>query len=101
MTRKVVWSRDALDDLGDLLEYLAADGPDYAFRLIEQIEATGNRLGQHPTGRPGRMPGTYEKSLPRLRYIIAYRVDRPEHDVLTILHVIHAARDWRKGEWPE
>lgn len=102
MMRPVVWSRDALDDLADLLDYHAMDTPEHALRLIDQIEAAGSRLGEHPTGRPGRAHGTYEKSLPRLGYIIAYQVGEAlEADAIIIVRVIHSARDWRKDQWPE
>jgi plasmid stabilization system protein ParE len=100
VSRKVTWSREALDDLGDAFEYIAADSPDYALRLIDRIEEAGNKLGQHATGRPGRMAGTYEKSLPQLGYIIAYGLDKPAGSV-TILRVIHAARNWSAGSWPD
>ena len=48
------------------------------------------------------MAHTFEKSLPKLRYIIAYSVDDDQADgVITILHVIHSARQWKKGAWPK
>ena len=39
------------------------------------------------------------KSLPELRYIIAYEVDE-EPGVLNILRVIHTSREWLPGTWP-
>lgn len=100
MKRRVVWSDDALDELGDALEFLAQDGLTAALGIIDKIEAAGNQLGAHATGRPGRVAHTFEKSLPKLRYIIAYAVDYDNEDgVITILHVIHSARQWKKGTW--
>lgn len=101
MKRRVIWSDDALDELGDALEFLARDDLAVALDIIDKIEAAGNQLGAHATGRPGRVARTFEKSLAKLRYIIAYSIDDNEADgVITILHVIHGARNWTKGTWP-
>ena len=102
MKRRVIWSDDALDELGDVLEFLAQDDLAAALGIIDKIEAAGNQLGAHATGGPGRMVRTFEKSLPKLRYIIAYSIDDNEADgIITILHVIHGARHWAKGTWPK
>lgn len=48
------------------------------------------------------MHGTCEKSVPGLPYIIAYeRLTRDAEEVVAILHVIHTARNWPPGEWPD
>jgi toxin ParE1/3/4 len=99
--REVIWSRDAYDDLGEILDYYAAFDEQRALRLIDEIEAVGNALGQYPTGRPGRDHGTFEKSLPKLRYIIAYDLGDGEDGAVNILRVIHSARQWRRGEQPD
>lgn len=53
------------------------------------------------TGRPGRVNGTYEKLVPRLPYILAYAiVSQDGREIVTILRVIHTARDWREDDWP-
>jgi plasmid stabilization system protein ParE len=53
------------------------------------------------TGRPGRVAGTYEKSVTGLRYIIAYALTRRgDREIVSILRVIHTARDWPDEEWP-
>jgi plasmid stabilization system protein ParE len=45
--------------------------------------------------------GTFEKSLSRLPYIIAYAVEPVDgRESIVILRVIHAARDWKRGNWP-
>jgi plasmid stabilization system protein ParE len=92
--RRVIWSDDALDDRGDTLEFLAQDDLAAALGIIDKLETEGNQLGAHATGRPGRVARTFEKSLPRLRYIIAFSIDdREAGGVITILHVIHGARN--------
>jgi toxin ParE1/3/4 len=99
--RQVIWSPAALDDLGDILDYYAAFDERYAARLVDQIEAAANLLGRYPTGRPGRNRGTFEKSLPEVRYIIAYEVTGGPEGQLGILRVIHSARRWSPDEWPK
>lgn len=101
MRRTVQWSRDALDDLKSQLSYIAADNPAAALRVFERVQATGHALGEMATGRPGRVGGTYEKLVPGLPYIIAYAISRGAgRETLSILRVIHAARNWPTGGWP-
>ena len=56
-----------------------------------------------PTGRRGRVSGTYERPVSGLPYIIAYALKATEagDEVLAILRVIHGARNWRADTWPE
>jgi len=54
-------------------------------------------------GRPGRIAGTYEKSVIGQPYIIAYALlprDDGQADDILILRVIHTSRDWPPGRWP-
>ena len=101
MTRAVQWSRDALDDLKGQIVHIAADNPYAARRVAERIRAAGEALGAMATGRPGRVTGTYEKSVARLPYILAYSITaQAEGEVVSILRVTHTARDWPTGDWP-
>lgn len=99
--RRVIWSADARRDYLDILRYIADDNPDAAERVAAAIERTGDGLGEFATGRPGRVTGIYEKSVPRLPYIIAYEVtSQGGGEVIAILRVIHTSRDWPAEEWP-
>ncbi|MDB5676277.1 MAG: hypothetical protein JWM65_3259 [Sphingomonas bacterium] len=100
MTRRVQWSNDALDDLLEQIAHIAADNPDAAERVARRIREIGTALGTYATGHPGRVSGTYEKSVPRLPYVIAYTLTDKDRAV-SILRVIHTARDWRGEGWPE
>lgn len=101
MTRPVLWSRDALDDLKKQLVRIAADDPVAARRVIDRLRKTVAELEDFATGRPGRVAGTYEKSVTGLPYIIAYEiVARGSGEIIAILRVIHAARNWPEGIWP-
>ena len=89
MTRSVYWSAEALGTLDRIFAYFGEDDPDHALNLIAELEAAADKLGQLPTGRPGRMAGTFEKSLPGLRYILVYVLDTATPDgALTISRVI-------------
>ncbi len=99
--RRVIWSADARRDYLDILRYIADDNPDAAERVANAIEHTGDGLGEFATGRPGRVTGCYEKSVPRLPYIIAYELTSlGGQEVIAILRVIHTSRDWPAEEWP-
>lgn len=95
MTRGVVWSRDALDDVRAQLAFIAADNPDAARWVADALRDAAAALGRAPTGRPGRLTGVYEKSVAGLPYVIAYTIGG---DTIAIVRVIHTARDWPKGQ---
>jgi toxin ParE1/3/4 len=98
VTRRVIWSRAALDDIKAQVAHIAADNPDAARRVATAMRAAGTALATIPTGRPGRVAGTYEKSVSSLSYIIAYML--PGADTVAILRIIHTSRDWPTGQWP-
>jgi len=99
--RPVQWSRQALDDLKSQIAYIAADNPAAAGRVTDRLEAAALALGDMPTGRPGRVSGTYEKVVTRLPYIVAYAITRGEAgEAVSILRVIHTSRDWPDETWP-
>lgn len=103
MKRAVSWSRDALNELIGIARHIAKDNPDAARKVAATIRATGNALGRQALGRKGRVTGTYEKVVPDLPYIIAYKfIAGPTGgEVLVILHIVHGARDWPPETWPE
>jgi plasmid stabilization system protein ParE len=98
--RHVQWSDDALADLEKQVIYIAKDNPVAARQVAKRIRETGDALGEFATGHPGRVSRTYEKSVGRLPYVIAYALS-DDDAVLTILPVIHTSRNWRPDDWPE
>ena len=101
MKRSVTWSRDALDDLKQQLSYIATEDADAARKTVAKLRQTGEQLADFATGHPGRVSGTYEKSVSRLPYIVAYAlVEHQGREVVAILHVIHTSRDWDADSWP-
>ncbi len=101
MKRPVMWSRDALDDLKQQLSYIATDDPNTARKIVAKLRSTGEQLADFATGHPGRVSGTYEKSVRRLPYIIAYALtEHKGREVIAILRIIHTSRDWDTERWP-
>ena len=101
--RDVVWSEAALDDTDVLFAYIAADNPAAAHKVLDRIGSTAEGLGRLPSGRRGRVQGTYEKSVVGLPYIIAYAINPLSSgaEQIVVLRVIHTARNWPKGRWPK
>jgi plasmid stabilization system protein ParE len=100
--RPVEWSRAALADLGEQIDFIARDNPAAARRVADRIRDAATALGDMATGRPGRVTGSYEKPMPRLPYILAYMIQgRSGAERITIVRVIHTARDWPSETWPE
>lgn len=102
MSRPVRWSTDALTDLANQVSYIAADNPSAARRVADAIDRTALALGDMPIGRPGRVTGTYEKSVTGLPYILAYAITQASgEETVAIVRVIHTARDWSTEKWPD
>ena len=98
--RRVIWSRDARDDYLAILRYIASEDPEAAELVVDAIASAGDNLADFATGHPGRVSGTYEKSVSGLPYIIAYSLTDGGKAV-SILRVIHSSRDWGEDQWPE
>lgn len=97
MTRRIDWSEDAGRDFQEAMDYIALDSATAARLVALRILDAADALGELPTGHRGRVTGTYEKYVRKTPYIIAYAMsDRS----ITILRVIHGARDWPDGDWP-
>ncbi len=101
--RRVVWSKHAHDDFRGIIGYIAQDDPAAARNVAVRIDRTIQTLAATPTGRQGRVSGTYEKVVRGMPYIVTYTLgDEPKaHESVTILRVIHGARDWSEENWPE
>ena len=66
----------------------------FVVRLYDEIDAAAHALATYDTGRPGRLPGTREKSILTRRLILSYLTEqRDGQDLVIVLHVIHTSRD--------
>lgn len=95
--KRVLWHAEARADIASIFDYFAERDGRVAILLVERIETTAAALAEHDTGRSGRMPKLREKSVPRTRYIIAYRVRGND---LIILRIVHSSQNWTSKRWP-
>ena len=95
--RRVLWHAEASADIISIFDYFAERDERGAVLLVQRIEATVEALARRDTGRPARMPKLREKSVPRTRYLIAYRIRGNE---LIILRIIHSSQNWTSKRWP-
>jgi|NGEPerStandDraft_6_1074524.scaffolds.fasta_scaffold104049_3 toxin ParE1/3/4 len=95
---KVVVREAAALDLDAIFAWISNDNPRAAVEMVERIRLRINRLafaGLSHIGRPGLVEGTRELVEPP--YIVVYTVDEPA-DEITVLAVLHGARDRSKEE---
>ena len=70
----LVWRASALDDLENVITFIAERDVSAAERLQAAIEGCAERLPEHPfMFRPGGVPGTRE-AVVHPNYILVYRV---------------------------
>jgi toxin ParE1/3/4 len=89
---QIRWQDDAINDLIQVRRFIAMDNPSAAARVANRIRSAVPELARQPgMGRPGRVPGTRERVLVDVPYIIAYRV---EEDSVVVLRVLHTSMKW-------
>ena len=90
---EVVWLEGAVADLTEIFAFIASRDPGAAQRVAATLRRTASRLDVHPNrGRKGRVAGTRELVVPRLPFVIAYRVGAGR---VEIVRVVHGRRDWQ------
>lgn len=90
VARPLEWKPRALRELLESFEFIAADNPRAARRVIDDIRAAATELSSQPfIGRKGRVRGTREFPIPRTPYLLIYRI-RPGKVVIG--RVLHHAR---------
>ena len=99
VTRQIVWAPKAKKDFFHHLDYIQADSPNDAELVRDRILTRVMSLAKTPTGRPGRVFGTYEIFVPKTSLIISYEL--PDDKTLHILRLTQARRNWPENEWPE
>ncbi|ABK06894.1 type II toxin-antitoxin system mRNA interferase toxin, RelE/StbE family [Burkholderia orbicola] len=93
MTLALHWNPKAYEDRAAIMEYLAEDDPLAALELDELLEERAAALPAHAElYRQGRVAGTRELVVAP-NYVLVYRL-RPAEDIVEILRVLHARRQW-------
>lgn len=96
--KPVIWSPKSQDDIRQIAFWILKDNPKAAIDTVDRIETCANKLAMSDTGRKGRTGETREKVVTGLPYVLVYDLDE---SALKVLRVIHGARNWLPGEWPE
>lgn len=79
-------------DIAEIHDYIAQENLQAARRVVLIIRRTAEMLPQNPfAGRMGRITGTRELIVGRFPFMLAYRIESNE---IQILSVIHTARMW-------
>jgi toxin ParE1/3/4 len=94
-TRRYRLSRQASADLDAISDFLAARSQSAARRVMLELRDTFQFLADHPdagTGRDDLRPGLriFVPSRPASNYVVFYR----SCEIVEIITVVHAARDW-------
>ncbi len=88
------WLRTALANLDAEAEYIAADNPAAAGRVVQKVLRAVNLLKRNPAlGRAGRVVGTREMVVAETPYIIPYRVRGDAVEILWVFHPAEVAGD--------
>jgi toxin ParE1/3/4 len=89
---RVHWTTPAREQFVSAYEYIAGENRAAAARTADRIWKNTEVLASHPmAGREGRVAGTRELVIRGTPFIVAYRLERNE---VQILAVMHAARKW-------
>ena len=90
---KVRWTRQSLQDLKHLHEFIVEENPEAAREMIARVyEAATEHLAMHPRmGKEGRVTGTRELILAGTPYILVYVLEGSGIQIVTVLH---SSRRW-------
>jgi addiction module RelE/StbE family toxin len=81
----IEWSPRALRALFDIYDYIFADSPDAASRVISRVRAAVNLLATQPLlGRAAETRGRRELVVDQ--YVVTYRITRKTVRILVIEH---------------
>jgi toxin ParE1/3/4 len=93
---RIDWARPALEDLGEIYDFVARGSPRYARLTVEKITDAAARLAHFP--QLGEVLHEFPQREYRQLVVGAYRLvyrEDPSHDRILVMGVIHASRDLR------
>ncbi len=86
------WTTPATQDLYNIVLHIQQDNPNAAAKVAQTLYDGRDKLGDFPrSGRKGRIEGTRELIFAGLPYIVVYRIQDQD---LEILRIYHGAQDW-------
>jgi toxin ParE1/3/4 len=93
---RIVWAPRAQRRLQEIVNFIAADQPAAAQRVLDQLLEAARTLGEHPhLGRRGRFRGTRELTVAHTPYLLIYRV---RDELLEVLTIFDGRRRWPPAE---
>ncbi|VFR23152.1 YafQ toxin protein [plant metagenome] len=82
----IFWNAAAVDDLDDIIDYIAEYDVHAAIDMHERIESAVHPASEHPyLYPPGRVPGTRE-IVAHPNYVVVYEVRADRIEVMAVLH---------------
>lgn len=100
MARTIVWSEEALRDVDDIAAYIARGSRHYASTFVSKIFRAAE--GVQLFAEAGAMLPEYEREDIREIFVGNYRlIYRITPDEVTVLTVVHGARDLRRAWRPD
>lgn len=97
---QVVWTEPALEDVREILQFVAKDSPKYALRLADRFQESPRRLEQE--SRTGWHVPEFEQDHIRELLVRPYRmIYVVRGDTCYIAAVVHGSRDLTKLLHPE
>lgn len=92
MTRRLLYSPAAKNDVDGILSYIAKDKPGAAVRFAAKLRARCVPLARNPfVGEDCSLLRPRMRRVTYAGYLIFFRVD---DETVEIIRVIHGARDW-------
>ena len=97
---KVVLTDEALADLEAIIDFIGADNPQRARSFAAELLGKARDLATMPSAFPlvPRYSNRGIRQRKHGRYLIFYRV---EQDRVTIIHILHSARDYEALLFPD
>lgn len=91
---KIVWLRQANQDLLNAFEWLNKRNPAEANRAVQAIYSQISQLQNYPQlGRTGKIANTRELVIQKTRYVVAYRLNFSQNTI-EILALVHESQQW-------
>ena len=91
MAQPLIWSREALDDIGGIADYISRDSLYHAQEVVERLVDLGESLSTQP--KLGRVVPELNNPRVRERFAYSYRlIYELKDDAIHILAVIHGKR---------
>ena len=88
---RIVWTAEAVDDLDNILAYIASQDIGAAGLIAERVLKTEEYISEFPRSAPyDKQSDTYDRYIPKTRIILTYEISG---DMVRVLSAWHTSRD--------